>query len=157
MQRAARARGRQQLTRQEQQLTADAALAWSLQHEDFFRFAGFPHGGGGGDEALDYELWVRLGEEANAGKRPKVGDAELEAASCRREGTPEDLRQPCSICMDPLGAAPAEPAPKRRRGAGPAIRELRCGHAFHAACVDTWLLQHANVTCPLCKADVRSV
>ncbi|CAM0955885.1 unnamed protein product [Alopecurus aequalis] len=28
----------------------------------------------------------------------------------------------------------------------------RCGHQFHAACVDTWLYLHS--TCPLCRASV---
>uniref|UniRef100_A0A0D9V068 RING-type domain-containing protein n=1 Tax=Leersia perrieri TaxID=77586 RepID=A0A0D9V068_9ORYZ len=28
----------------------------------------------------------------------------------------------------------------------------RCGHRFHAACVDAWLRLHAN--CPLCRASV---
>lgn len=28
-----------------------------------------------------------------------------------------------------------------------------CGHSFHRACIDLWLLR--KTTCPLCKADVR--
>jgi len=28
-----------------------------------------------------------------------------------------------------------------------------CGHVFHRACIDLWLLRHTN--CPLCKMDVR--
>ncbi|KAF4683309.1 hypothetical protein FOZ60_009351 [Perkinsus olseni] len=32
---------------------------------------------------------------------------------------------------------------------GDRIRGLRCGHDFHASCVDVWLLQHQN-RCPLC-------
>lgn len=31
---------------------------------------------------------------------------------------------------------------------GTAIRELQCGHQFHKACVDPWLLGHSS-TCPL--------
>lgn len=29
------------------------------------------------------------------------------------------------------------------------VRTLRCGHIFHRACIDPWLLDHG--TCPLCK------
>ncbi|KAG6392735.1 hypothetical protein SASPL_146960 [Salvia splendens] len=36
---------------------------------------------------------------------------------------------------------------------GDRLRLLRkCGHAFHVACVDTWLGAHTN--CPLCRAPV---
>ncbi|XP_051203932.1 uncharacterized protein [Lolium perenne] len=36
---------------------------------------------------------------------------------------------------------------------GDLVRLLpRCGHRFHAACVDAWLRLHS--TCPLCRADV---
>lgn len=31
---------------------------------------------------------------------------------------------------------------------------LGCGHTFHTACVDLWLLRRAD--CPLCKRDVRA-
>ncbi|KAL4878253.1 hypothetical protein BJY04DRAFT_196604 [Aspergillus karnatakaensis] len=32
------------------------------------------------------------------------------------------------------------------------IRGLSCGHAFHASCVDPWLISR-RASCPLCKAD----
>lgn len=46
----------------------------------------------------------------------------------------------CTICLDAFLP-------------GDALRELpRCGHRFHAACVDEWLSARAR-SCPLCKAD----
>ena len=40
----------------------------------------------------------------------------------------------CSICMDALESG---------------VKALRCGHAFHAACVDRWL--RISRTCPTCR------
>ena len=38
--------------------------------------------------------------------------------------------------------------------AGETVRKLpRCGHLFHAPCVDKWLVHRA--TCPLCRADLE--
>jgi len=34
------------------------------------------------------------------------------------------------------------------------LRELPCGHRFHAACIDEWLTK-MQATCPLCKLDVK--
>ncbi|XP_042416761.1 E3 ubiquitin-protein ligase ATL9-like [Zingiber officinale] len=31
----------------------------------------------------------------------------------------------------------------------------RCGHGYHAECIDPWLLRHA--TCPLCRNDLASL
>lgn len=46
----------------------------------------------------------------------------------------------CSICLSPLQE-------------GDAMRTLPvCGHSFHQACIDLWLLRQNK--CPLCKADV---
>ena len=36
---------------------------------------------------------------------------------------------------------------------GEEVRNLPCGHMFHIGCIDEWL--GLNVTCPLCKQDVR--
>lgn len=35
---------------------------------------------------------------------------------------------------------------------GAELRELPCGHHFHASCVDKWL--YTNATCPLCKYNI---
>ena len=52
-------------------------------------------------------------------------------------------RPECAICL-------AEFAP------GDEVRVLPpCAHAFHAACVDTWLAAHAS--CPSCRATIVSV
>lgn len=42
----------------------------------------------------------------------------------------------CAICYGPYSTSEE-------------IRRLKCGHTFHLACVDTWLLGHQN-KCPLC-------
>ena len=36
---------------------------------------------------------------------------------------------------------------------GQPVKVLPCGHGFHSACIDKWLLgQTSEPTCPLCKA-----
>ncbi len=45
----------------------------------------------------------------------------------------------CVICLDDYGQ-------------GATVRTLACGHAFHVACIDTWL--ERKDTCPLCKASI---
>ncbi|MQL92760.1 hypothetical protein Taro_025391 [Colocasia esculenta] len=36
---------------------------------------------------------------------------------------------------------------------GDEIRELRCQHLFHRACLDKWL-EHGRATCPLCRGPL---
>ncbi|KXS12851.1 hypothetical protein M427DRAFT_34471 [Gonapodya prolifera JEL478] len=61
--------------------------------------------------------------------------------------TPTTSRPPpptCSICLDALSSP------------GCVIRSLPCGHAFHAVCVDAWLVEWRGV-CPLCRMDVTGM
>ena len=57
----------------------------------------------------------------------------------------------CVVCMEPYDE-------------GETLKDLPCGHTFHAACIDAWLLGKGRPaptgplklpglpTCPLCKA-----
>ena len=46
----------------------------------------------------------------------------------------------CAVCMDDVAV-------------GDMQRELRCGHCYHQACIDRWLLKKRS--CPLCVRAVR--
>jgi hypothetical protein len=53
-----------------------------------------------------------------------------------------DAEEPtCAVCLCDL-----EP--------GDLLRALPCGHSYHTACVDPWLLE--SQTCPLCKDNVAA-
>ncbi|KAK4077966.1 hypothetical protein Purlil1_12164 [Purpureocillium lilacinum] len=56
--------------------------------------------------------------------------------------TPSDPGGPCSICLDPL---------ENEDG----VRALECGHVFHVACVDAWLISR-RACCLVCKAEYHS-
>ena len=34
-------------------------------------------------------------------------------------------------------------------------RKLRCNHVFHRACINIWIVQRSNQTCPLCRAPIN--
>merc|ERR1711959_87853 len=55
----------------------------------------------------------------------------------------EDTNECCCICLDGYGEQQT-------------IRELNCGHRFHRACVDEWLLKTPSPSCPYCKQEVGS-
>ncbi|KAI9032354.1 hypothetical protein DFJ74DRAFT_764051 [Hyaloraphidium curvatum] len=87
---------------------------------------------------------------------------EFESAASRA------LRGPAMRGMSGLHRLPLRPHPGGDSGAegcpiclddyppSSLVRELPCGHFFHAACVDPWLAER-NGVCPCCKADVEGM
>ena len=47
----------------------------------------------------------------------------------------------CSICLNPVRYT--------RKS-----KQLECGHLYHGACIESWLLSGGN-TCPLCRSEVN--
>lgn len=92
------------------------------------------------DELQDYTSLARAREGGEQGMAPAEITA-LASTAVVSGGSGEEME--CAICLDR-----AEP--------GDVVRHLpACGHGFHRACIDLWLLRCA--ACPLCKADVRPV
>lgn len=56
----------------------------------------------------------------------------------------------CSICMDVYGSDPGRGS--TNEAAGATLRQLPCGHVFHAKCIETWLIRQR--LCPMCKRNV---
>ena len=50
----------------------------------------------------------------------------------------------CSICLDEMNDDQD-------------IRRLRCLHIFHSNCIDKWLHQSTQLTCPLCNSLIMEV
>lgn len=71
--------------------------------------------------------------------KPARLPAPVGAADLRRVGQAGGLKE-CPVCLADYRS-------------GDIIKWLpRCGHAFHAACIDAWL--RSNCTCPLCRQEV---
>ena len=72
---------------------------------------------------------------------------EIERYSTKAEFVPPAIapedgeEETCSVCICEFEA-------------GETLRTLRCGHVYHAECIDEWLLG-LSVLCPMCKQDVR--
>ena len=78
-------------------------------------------------------------DEQHAGKRRGLSLAEIEQLGEERYNTTkravDEEAEVCAICLCDFTS-------------GVRVRQLRCCHIFHTACVDTWLQQRG--TCPLC-------
>jgi hypothetical protein len=67
-------------------------------------------------------------------------EKEENEAKARQEGNHEAKQEEeCSICTETMVGA---------------CRRLPCKHAFHAPCVDNWILRR-SANCPNCRAPVQ--
>uniref|UniRef100_A0A7R9ZVM9 RING-type domain-containing protein n=1 Tax=Pyrodinium bahamense TaxID=73915 RepID=A0A7R9ZVM9_9DINO len=84
-------------------------------------------------------------ENAAQGADAGEGSNSVDGGACRSAC--------CTQGANSLRGRPLPPAPERRcpSSAG-ALFRLRCGHTFHAECLNGWL--DRGGTCPLCRADV---
>lgn len=101
-------------------------------------------------EVEDPESLARWGQVSSAaGSRPLsnlvasagkgLPPAQIKALPCRMCTPGTQLE--CSICLTDVDA-------------GEVLRTLPgCGHCFHRACIDLWLVRSAD--CPLCKMEVK--
>ncbi|KFG82902.1 hypothetical protein MANI_026815 [Metarhizium anisopliae] len=77
------------------------------------------------------------------GARPPLAEGSSshdDLTAAREQNTAQDAPG-CSICSEPWTRTPSP------------VRRLTCGHEFHGACIDPWLLGHSR-TCPLCRGRV---
>eukprot|EP00802_Teleaulax_amphioxeia_P014113 Tamp_14173.p1 GENE.Tamp_14173~~Tamp_14173.p1 ORF type:complete len:327 (-),score=28.85 Tamp_14173:633-1613(-) len=60
-----------------------------------------------------------------------------------RSATDADVDTKCNICLSSFEE-------------GEVLRTLPCEHAFHSSCIDQWLLESKNSTCPCCRLNVSA-
>ncbi|XBI16537.1 uncharacterized protein [Aegilops tauschii subsp. strangulata] len=90
-------------------------------------------------EALDEEGWERI-HRYLTGNKDTARDQATETAmkALKTVEAPSDGRD-CPICLDNAAA----------RGAW---KEGPCGHSFHEACLEKWLIKDKDKgSCPLCR------
>lgn len=90
-------------------------------------------------------------------------DEDCAPAPCPDEAACQDAREASEACEGPLCTVPdggcagdddAQKSEKQKatQSGAPALFRLRCGHTYHAECLNGWLDRRG--TCPLCRADV---
>ena len=102
--------------------------------------------GAGGTRMLgDGGKWPASREDVDALPTRTVSVSETELCRGCADGHHDDDEQgpQCYICLGEYEA-------------GETLRTLPCGHAFHAPCVDKWLLEQRRA-CPTCRATVPAV
>jgi hypothetical protein len=89
--------------------------------------------------------WPATREDVDALPTRTVSVSETELCRGCADGHHDDDEQgpQCYICLGEYEA-------------GETLRTLPCGHAFHAPCVDKWLLEQRRA-CPTCRATVPAV
>ena len=87
------------------------------------------------DREFTYERLLEL--DAQLMRRGGLAAGELRRILAPVRGIEAD----CTICM--------ERSTRRDR-----MARLACAHAFHTACLQQWLAEHAS--CPLCRLDLRA-
>ncbi|KAJ1282045.1 hypothetical protein BS78_03G020000 [Paspalum vaginatum] len=91
--------------------------------------------------SVQSQLGAPAGEEHQGMSADAIAALPTFAVAAEGPGpAPAPAPADCPVCL-----GQAEP--------GETVRRLpKCGHEFHAGCVDAWLLKHS--TCPVCRAAV---
>eukprot|EP00929_Paragymnodinium_shiwhaense_P105066 TRINITY_DN69975_c0_g1_i1.p1 TRINITY_DN69975_c0_g1~~TRINITY_DN69975_c0_g1_i1.p1 ORF type:complete len:209 (-),score=14.10 TRINITY_DN69975_c0_g1_i1:32-658(-) len=102
-------------------------------------FACFTYGPAVDHSAEPLRLWLRDGVSARA----MMQSMRIVAYDSATFGNGDDIRFPadCPICIQAFDS----------KGV---IKVTRCGHAFHEACLATWLGKERS--CPACRRDVMA-
>lgn len=91
---------------------------------------------GGGSASADQEA-----PEANSHGMSAAAIAALPTFGYEASAAAAAAALDCAVCLGQVDA-------------GEKVRQLpKCGHLFHAECVDAWLRAHS--TCPMCRAAVE--
>ncbi|KIW95318.1 uncharacterized protein Z519_03902 [Cladophialophora bantiana CBS 173.52] len=82
------------------------------------------------------------GEEENSDAESEISEAgwRIEDASLPARSVASQHRKSTAICLESLEETDM-------------IRELRCGHVYHANCLNLWV-ERGHHDCPLCKYDM---
>lgn len=101
-------------------------------------------GGGGVGPGENFETDRAINETRQSGAGPGLDEALIKSISVFKFKKGEGLIEgsDCSVCLSEFQE-------------NESLRLLpKCSHAFHLACIDTWL--KSNSSCPLCRCNIAS-